>query len=233
MLMGCAVQAQLTTPQYKLYLYNGEELSGSNLVYEAPILKPSELVLDGVSYETSLVEFFRNKHGFFANLGRLHNNRQERYAMRIQSGKLNLFEEIDIEVYGGEDILVENGSDARDPLLASGESFQYYNKGNDPIKKANYQNLKYDLSDNPTSMKHLKAYQKYRLLQWGLIGVGSGLIAANVIAQSSSGVKFNPVMAIGLVVGGSSYFLQTPKHDSIWLASDAYNQPEPDVVSNP
>lgn len=218
-----SVNAQLTHPEQKIILYNGEEIIGKKLLYETPLFKPSEFVLDGVSYESSAVEFFQNNHGYFANLGRQHNNRQERYAMRIQKGKLNLFEEIEISVYGGELLQTEENSNGKDPMLASGEVFHYYKKDGETIKKATCKNLKVDLSDNENSMKHLKAYKKYQVLQWGLIGVGTGFIAANIIAQSSTGIKFNPVMAIGLVVGGSSYFLQAPKSDSIWLAADEYN----------
>lgn len=228
-----ASYGQLTNPQQKLVLYNGETLTGERLVYESSLLKPSVFTLDDGQFETSSVEYFQNNHGYFANLGRLHNNRQERYAMRIQKGKINLFEEIEIEVYGGEELLANANTAENEVMLASGEAYNYYSKGDGTVKKANYHNLMFDMSDNPESVKHLKAYKKYRLLQWGLIGVGTGLIAANVVAQSATGIKFNPVMAIGLVVGGGSYFLQTPKEDSIWLAADEYNKPEPAVVSNP
>ncbi len=225
-------KGQLTNPQQKLVLYNGEIITGEKLTYEAPILKPAEFVIDGTSVETSSVEFFQNKHGYFANLGRQHNNRQERYALRIQKGRMNLFEEIEIEIYGGEDLLIEGNSNGKDPMLATGEAYHYYSKDDDAIKKATYRNLKVDLSDNPISMKHLKNYKKYQVLQWTLISIGTGFIAANIANQSATGVKFNPIMAIGLVVGGSSYFLQAPKHDSIWLAADEYNRQDP-VVSVP
>lgn len=224
---------QLTNPQQKVFLYNGEILTGEHLIYESSLLKPAVFTLDDGQFETSSVEYFQNNHGYFANLGRLHNNRQERYAMRIQKGKINLFEEIEIEVYGGAELLANANAAENEVMLASGESYNYYSKGDGTVKKATYGNLMFDMSDNPESVKHLKAYRKYRLLQWGLIGAGAGLIAANVVAQSATGIKFNPVMAIGLVVGGGSYFLQTPKEDSIWLAADEYNKPDPAVVSNP
>lgn len=228
-----SVFAQLTSPQQKLILFNGDVINGERLIYDSPVMRAASFIVDDEPFETSSVEFFQNKHGYFANLARLHNSKQERYAMRIHKGKLNLFEEIEMEVYGGDELQVEGHSNGRDPMLASGEVFHYYNKGDETIKKATYSNLKIDLSDNPESMKHLKSYKKYQMLQWGLIGVGVGLIAANVLAQADNGVKFNPVMAIGFVVGGSSYFLQAPKEDFIWLAADEYNKPEAAVVSNP
>jgi len=62
-----------------------------------------------------------------------------------------------------------------------------------------------------------------------LLGIGSGIIAMDVLRQSGGGVQFNPVMAFGFVVGGGSYLLETPKRDALWLAADAYNQEEPMV----
>jgi hypothetical protein len=230
---GTEALAQLTKPVHRMILFNGEIITGEHLTYNCPILKPAEFVLDGISYETNTVEFFQNNHGYFANLSRQNAKSKERYAMRIQKGKINLFEEIEIDIYGSEELQVEGNSNGKDPLLASGEFFNYYSKGDEAIKKATYRNLKVDLSDNANSMYHLKQFKKYQLIQWGLIGAATGIVAANVAAQSSTGVKFNPIMAVGLVIGGSSYFLQAPKSDSMWLAADEYNKTEQPMVSNP
>lgn len=230
---GTQAVAQLTKPTHRLILFNGEVITGNQLVYNCPILKPAEFVLDGIAYETSTVEFFQNNHGYFANLSRQNSKSKERYAMRIQKGNINLYEEIEIEVYGGEELLVEGNSAGKDPLLASGEYFNYYSKGDESIKKATYRNLKVDLSDNPQSMQHLKQYKKYQVFQWGLLGAATGIIVANVAAQSGTGLKFNPIMALGLVIGGSSYFFEAGKSDSLWLAADEYNKSEQPLVSNP
>lgn len=220
-----AINAQLTKPVNKLQLFSGEVITGENVIYNAPMMKQSVFMIDNESYESSAVEFFQNDHGYFANLGRLHGFEKERYALRIRAGRINLFEEIEIDVYGGEELKTESDGNAQDPMLASGATYQYYNKGEGHVLEANYRNLKIDLADNEKSAHLLRNYKNYRLLQWGLIGVGSGLVAASVIAQTGGPVKFTPFMALGIVVGGGSYFLETPKSDALWLAADEYNRP--------
>jgi hypothetical protein len=216
--------AQLTNPQNRVVLYSGDVVTGENLVYESPIMQQPVFVMNNEQYISTDVQFFQNNHGFFANLNRIHGQKLERYAMRIKVGKINLFEEIDLTVYGGEQLKTEGTNNNQDPMLASGESFQYYSKGTDAVREVKYSNLIYDLSDNAASMAHLKRYRNYRSLQWGMLGIGAGIIAANVIANSNTAVKFNPVMALGFVIGGSSYLLENPKEDELWLAADEYNK---------
>jgi hypothetical protein len=217
--------AQLTKPANKLQLFSGDVITGENVVYNAQMVKQSVFMVDNDSYESSAVEYFQNDHGYFANLGRIHGFEKERYALRIKTGRINLFEEIEIDVYGGEELKTESNTNAQDPMLASGASYQYYQKGEGKVLEANYRNLKVDLADNEKSSKLLRNFRNYRLLQWGLIGVGSGLVAASVIAQTGGAVKFTPFMALGFVVGGGSYFLEAPKSDALWLAADEYNRP--------
>ncbi|MBL0315082.1 MAG: hypothetical protein IPP69_04605 [Flavobacteriales bacterium] len=219
-----------TAPQNKVVLYSGDVITGEHLLYESPIMKQPLFTMSNEEYASTDVQFFQNNHGFFANLNRIHGQNTERYALRIKVGKLNLFEEIDLSVYGGEELKTEGTNNNQDPMLATGEMYQYYSKGTDAVREAKYSNLKYDLSDNAASMAHLKRYRNYRSLQWGLIGVGAGLIAANVIAHSNTAVKFNPVMALGFVIGGGSYLLEKPKEDELWLAADEYNK-ETEAVS--
>jgi hypothetical protein len=220
------MQAQLTKPVNKVQLYSGEVYTGENVVYNAPALKQANFMLDEETYESSTVEFFQNDHGYFANLGRLHGFEKERYALRIKTGRVNLFEEIEIDVYGGEELRTESPGNMQDPMLASGAEYQYYSKGEGPVREATYGNLKVDLGDHVKSAQLLKNYRNYRLLQWSMIGIGSGLVAASVISQSGGAVKFTPFMALGVVIGGGSYLLEAPKSDALWLAADAYNKTE-------
>jgi hypothetical protein len=221
------LQAQLTKSEHKVLLYSGDIFNGESVVYESPILQPCYFALDDVTFESSTVAFFQNNHGYFANLGRIHGPNTERYAMRIKTGKLNLFEEVDLSVYGSEELKTEGTSNNQDPMLASGEMYEYYSKGDGAVRLASYKNLIVDLSDNERSMTHLKRHRNYKILQWGMIGIGSGIVAANIISQSNKAVRFNPVMALGIVIGGGSYLLEGPKQDELWLAADEYNKEEP------
>lgn len=219
-------QAQLTKSAHQLMLFSGENITGERLQYESDHLKTAIFTLDNETYDGSTVAYFKNNNGYFASLSRIHGLNTERYAMRIQTGKINLFEEINMDVYGGDELKTEGEINGKDPMLASGKMYQYYSKGDQAVFKANYENLSTDLSDNVQSMNHLKKYRNYRILQWGLIGAGAGILVANLIAQTGGPVKFNPVMAIGIAIGGGSYFLETPKEDELWLAADEYNKVE-------
>lgn len=234
-LLTFAVFAQSARPQHRIVLASGEIISGEKLNYDATPGQKAQFELDGLRYGTDEVRFFQNNHGYFANVNRVNGPNQERYALRIKKAKLSLYEEIDIEVYAGEDLKTEAepGKEQQDPLLASGKMYEYYQMNDgDQVRKATYSNLSIDLKDNAASMKHLDTYKKYRWLQFAMIGIGSGIIAGDVLRQSGGPVTFNPFMAFGFVVGGSSYFMETPKRDALWLAADAYNSEEEPVVSN-
>jgi|694.fasta_scaffold06193_1 hypothetical protein len=223
-LCSMLVNAQFTKPVNKIQLYSGDVITGENVIYNSPMIKQAVFMVDNDSYESSAVEYFQNNHGYFANLGRIHGFEKERYALRIKTGRINLFEEIEIDVYGGDDLKTEAPGNAQDPMLASGAEYQYYNKGDGKVMEANYRNLKVDLADNAKSVQLLKNFRNYRLLQCTMIGIGSGLIAASVISQTGGPIKFTPFMALGFVVGGGSYLLEGPKSDALWLAGDAYNR---------
>ncbi len=228
-------QAQLTQKEHKVVLYSGDVFTGEHLIYECPILQTPVFTMQNESYESNTVEYFQNNHGFFANLGRIHGMNKERYAMRIELGKINLYEEVDLSVYGSEELQTEGTNNNQDPMLATGKVLEYYtmgesSMGESTIREATYSNLKVDLQDNASSMAHLRKHRNYKILQWGMIGIGSGIIAANIISNANGAVRFNPVMAIGIAIGGGSYFMEAPKKDKLWLAADDYNK-ESEVLS--
>jgi hypothetical protein len=109
-------------------------------------------------------------------------------------------------------------------MLATGEVFGFYNIGNGDIKKANYKNLRTDMADNETATKELKGYRNMRLLQFGLIGAGAGIIAYDIFKQRDNNVEFSVPIALGIAIGGSSYLLESRKEDALWMAADAYNK---------
>lgn len=213
------------TNSHSLKLYSGEALTGEKLLYLNPIMKTPVFDLDGKKYESPTVQFLENNHGFFANLNKIHGDKSERYALRIKSGKISIFEEVDMEFYGSEDLSIDKDSEKeKAELLASGEIFQYYTKLDGAIQKASYKNFKSDLGDNEKSKKELQTFQIYRILQVGLIATGAGLITYDIIRQSNDDVRFSPLMAVGIVIGGSSYLLESKKSDARFFAVEAYNK---------
>ncbi len=210
--------AQPTPKKQILRLYNGQIKEGEKLTYDYPIMQPAFFNLDGKHFEAENVAFFRNNHGFFANLAEFYGERSERYAMRIKNtGRIQLFEEIDITAYGGLEL---NTSNPR--RLATGEVWQFYAKDEGILKKGNYKNLKIDLQDNPNCQTYLKSYKRLTALQIGLATVGAGLVAQQFYQGRNDSNYNKPIIALGVIMAGSSLFFDGPKTDALWLAVDNY-----------
>ena len=210
--------AQPTPKKQVLRLYNGQIKEGEKLTYEYPIMQPAFFNLDGKHYDAEGVAFFRSNHGFFANLAEFYGERSERYAMRIKNtGRIQLFEEIDITAYGGLEL---NTSNPR--RLATGEVWQFYAKDEVILKKGNYKNLKIDLQDNPNCQTYLKSYRRLTGLQIGLATMGAALVAQQFYSMRNTNASFTPQIGLGIIMAGSSLFFEGPKTDALWLAVDNY-----------
>jgi hypothetical protein len=210
------------TKLHSVQLFSGDIFEGTRLIYANPILKTPVFELDEKKFDSPTVAYFQNNHGYFANLTNIYGPKNERYAIRIRSGKINLFEEIEIEPYAGDELAASDSEE--NEMLATGEVFGFYNMGTGEIKKANYKNLRADMADNETATKELKEYRNMRLLQFGLIGAGAGIIAFDIFRQRDNNVEFTVPIALGIAIGGSSYFLEAKKEDALWMAADAYNK---------
>ncbi|MFM2200906.1 MAG: hypothetical protein RL040_106 [Bacteroidota bacterium] len=219
-LMSLSTHAQKSNPRPYIQLMSGETIEGKDLIFHSSSNSESVFQLDGVMYPSKDVEFFKNKHGYFANLGRIEGFEKPSFAMRIDKGRTNLYQRIDIDVYGGPQL--KPGSKGEG--LSDGTAFQYYNVGDEPLRKVGYSNMKVDLADNLGASAHLKDYRKFRLLQFGLIGGGAGVLASSVASQAGQAFQFNPMMLLGVLMSGSSLLLESPKDDALWLAADEYNR---------
>jgi hypothetical protein len=212
---------------HRVFTFGGEEVVGSDLTYESPILQASFFKLDERRFETKDVYQFQNNNGFFTNLSKIHGEKTERYALRTHQGKIDIYEEIDMSIYGGPSLALqfpEEDVKSSHPELASGKYVQYYVKNGQPIKKATYKNLKVDLSDNTTSANLMSKFNRMRWLQYGMIVGGAALIGGGLGTQDPEKMKMTPMIAFGIVLGGGSYLLENPKENAIWNAVQAYNQ---------
>ena len=219
--VSAAIQAQDAV--HKVVPFEGAELTGIRLVYQKPILQEPYFDLDGLRIETANVGFFRNNHGYFANLSLVVPGK-ERYAMRIKTGIISQYEEIDILVYGGDALdLHTQPSVATNPLLATGEAFQFYTKNNGAITKASFRNLKVDIGDKNESANWLRAYKRYRWMQRGTLLAGIGITAGSFLVKPDD-VQFTPLSAFGLMIMAGSYFFEYAKKDALYNAVDAYNK---------
>jgi len=212
--------AQKSNPRYHIQLMSGETIQGSDLIFLAPSNHEPVFQLDGIAYPAREVEFFKNKHGYFANLGRIEGFERPSFAMRIDKGRTNLYQRIDLNVYAGEQL----NQGEKGEGLSDGTTFQYYNVGDEPLRKVGYGNMKVDLADNLGATAHLRDYRKFKFLQLGLIGSGAGVLASSLAVQAGQAVQFNPMMLLGVLLSGSSLLLEAPKDDALWLAADEYNR---------
>ena len=219
-LLSISAYAQKSNPRSYIQLMSGESIEGKELIFVAPSQNEPVFRLDGISYSAKEVEFFKNKHGYFANLGRIEGFDKPSFAMRIDKGRTNLYQRIDVGVYAGAELMPGTNGEG----LSDGTSFQFYNVGDEPLRKVGYSNMKVDLADNLGATAHLKDYRKFRFLQLGLIGSGAGVLASSLAVQAGQPVQFNPMMLLGLLVSGSSLLLEAPKDDALWLAADEYNR---------
>lgn len=211
-------EAQIASKKQIIRFYNGQLKEGEKLTYEYPIMQPAFFNLDGKHFDAENVAFFRNNHGFFANLSEFYGERAERYAMRIKNtGRIQLFEEIDITAYGGLEL---NTSNPR--RLATGEVWQFYAKDEGELKKGNYKSLKVDLQDNPNCQTYLKSYRRLTAIQIGLATVGAAVVAQQFYSMRNENASFTPQIGLGIIMAGSSLLFDGPKSDALWLAVDNY-----------
>lgn len=218
--------AQKTNPSVHIKLMSGDSIAGSKLVYLTPDNTEAMFNLDGKLYPARQVEFFRNDYGYFANLGRIEGFEKPKFAMRLGKGRVNLFQRVDLELY------MQDSLSTTAEGMADFRSFQYYNVGNDALRKASYSNMKVDLADNTAAGAHLKDFRKYRVIQIGLITCGLGVMglgaysSALPMSETNAVQKrtiLNPITLLGIILSGGSLLMETPKHDALWLAADAYN----------
>jgi hypothetical protein len=219
-LVAMNLLAQKTTSRTHVQLMSGETIEGKELTFLAPSNTEPLFQLDGMMFPAKDVEFFQNNHGYFANLGRIEGFDKPAFAMCIDKGRTNLYQRIDIDVYGGS--LLQPGPNGEG--LSDGTSFQFYNVGDEPLREVGYSNLKVDLADNLGATAHLKDYRKFRMIQVGLLGSGAGVLASSMAVQAGQTIQFNPMMLLGLLLSGSSLLLEAPKEDALWLAADEYNR---------
>ena len=210
--------------EHHVLLLDGSKLSGERLIYERPILQSPFFSLDQQRIETSQVVFLKNNHGYFAHLDSVAGGK-ERYAMQIKNGRISVFEEVDIGIYGADelDVEVQDGK-STSPVLASGDALEFYTKDNGPINPAKYRYLIQDLEDNPNSLEHLKSFKTYRMLQWGTLGAGIVAAVAGLFINENGKAEFSPLVAIGIGAAGASYFYEYPKRDELWFAVEDYNK---------
>lgn len=235
-------------PDNKNYLY----LYSDSIIYANRIqLRPDfsgywQLRVDSRRIPVDQVKFFNNEDGFFANTKKLTFTRTSQFSERIIEGKINLYQERPYDPFSY-DRSYRHGYGYRPGRYPAVDMSMYYNKGYTDLKKVNYNNLKYDMADNPESMKFLNKYRKSASRSKIMYVTAGASIIAGFVSFLATGTGHNDMpsgfgfdnrpslkspnytasyvlmgLGFGMAVGG--YAVQSAGAGNIENAVDAYNR---------
>ncbi len=156
------------------------KLITEGLEYKERPFWSSEVSVNGHKFPQRNIKFIKANNGFFAQVEAL--SITPKFYKRVQKSKLNLFERYNYSYsYNG-------------GFVRWNETRRlYYNKGFHELKKANYQNLKTDLADNPKSMVHLQKYRRDSNIEiFSFAGAGVALLVGVLQASKANDESKNP-----------------------------------------
>lgn len=158
MVMACYAltsSAQMRPNADFLYLFNDSVVHADRITLRPGISGSLQIRADSRQVPVSQVKFINNRDGFFANIGGMSLLQSSSIAERVIEGKVNLFEEVPVELFARDRWGMRNYGAS--PAISP---FMYYNKGNGDLKKIRYQTLMQDLADDKESMDLLNGYRK-------------------------------------------------------------------------
>jgi len=211
-----ALNAQQIEGRCGIILKNGTTETGKVILYEKGDAGAS-FHLDGKKFSSSDVRFFKSAHGYFANASEI--DGEETYGMRVRKGLISQYEKIKIATYQA-DTLPNSG---RLSDFANGEKMHYYHLQNGALKKINYKNLKADINSFVPSQLYLKDYRKLKFMQYGMLGLGLGLVASSIISQGST-INITPGMVLGTLITGGSFGALGSQREALDNAIRTYNE---------
>src|SRR5687767_14298472 len=107
-----------------IWLYSDSILYGK-VEYKTPVFARNHFLFDGKKIDQDSVKFYKSDASFFANLRRVNSMGTSSFAIRIEKGKINLFEEV--KTYYAPTSFGPNGQ-----MMGGGggsRTSYYYNKG--------------------------------------------------------------------------------------------------------
>jgi hypothetical protein len=216
LLLISSMNAQQIDSRSGVILKNGNTELGKVLEY-AKGDAGATFTLDGKIYPATEVRFFKSAHGYFANASEIDGD--ETYAMRVRKGLISQYERIKIKTYQA-DTLPNFG---RLSDFANGEKMHYYHLTNGPLKKINYKNLSSDIYSYIPSQLYLKDYKKFKFMQFGMLGLGLGLVASSIISQGSN-INITPGLVLGTLLTSGSFGAIGSQNEALDNAIKAYNE---------
>lgn len=166
--------AQVDESQNFVYLNSDSVIYADRVRLRPDFFNSLKLNVDGNRVAFERVKFFQSDDGLFANTTRLTTLRTRGIAERIVGGKINLFQERDIESFS------HYRGYRYSPEKISTRMF--YNKAYGNLKKVNYHNLKMDMADDPQSIDLLEGYRKSTRTANIMYATAGASILAGVVA---------------------------------------------------
>ena len=152
---GLTARAQVRPSENFIRLYSDSVIYAEKIKLRPDFTGALQLRVNDKRFPMSQVKFFNNEDGFFANTRKLNLIQPAGFAERIIEGRINVFQEVDIDpfLYDRPYYFNERRNEAVNLSM-------YYNKGDGDLKKVKYHNLKRDMADNIESMRLLAGYRK-------------------------------------------------------------------------
>jgi len=223
-----------------VYKVNGEVVYGRSIRYKTPLFKKKYLLVDDVKILSKEVKFYKSERGFFGSV----QNVGSGFAERIMKGKVNYFEQI--------------GSSYAAPMPSAGgfgmtmgtrssTVANFYNRGYESLKVANYDNLIADLKDNVKSVVYLEKYHNAKKKRNVAYVLGGIAMAAGILTSTKKTEETNrsynsntgriedtaatEVKPLNLVIGLAgfgtiigTYFSSRKKRGYLRKAIEVYNE---------
>ena len=152
---GLTARAQLRPSGNFIHLYSDSVIYADKIRLRPDFTGTLQLRADAKRFPMSQVKFFNNEDGFFANTRKLNRIQPAGFAERIIEGRINVFQEVDLDPFLYDRPYYFNGRRNETVNLS-----MYYTKGEGDLQKVKYNNLKRDMADNAESMRLLAGYRK-------------------------------------------------------------------------
>lgn len=202
--------------QHYVITVSGDTLSGSTMLWDAPIMEDARVLLDAEVIFLQDVQAFGDGLHWFAIQ---HEEDRPYFLRRTLACSMDLYTEVPKQqafLYPSE--LPELGMRTNQEALP----FTHYVRPDGQWREATYEHLKADVSGFALPDKMLKDYRNMRKAQVALAAVGVG-VSSYAIATDQG---FSPTFALGLVMAGGSFLFEKPKRNRLWDAALYYGMDE-------
>lgn len=191
-------QTQPTGPVYFVGLKSGKVLTAQSISLRERGFNSSYLILDG--QEQILLDqvlYFQNQDGYFV-YEPIEGARRSTLLRREFEGNISMYT-VTRMVYSSNNISPYDNFGRRGRGSYREKTEFYFRKGNGPIQRYNYRNLKVALSDNPESMAILQSIGRVRFTMYVMYGAGAGLTLWGLLSFTRDG-RLPVVTYIGMAL---------------------------------